>query len=133
MSNREPHLVTDPKLTDVLTELIQRELIFHRPTFGTTRADVERMTEATFWEVGASGRRYSREYALDVLEKRAAKQAEDTWQTCDFHLLEIAVDNYLLTYTLIQGARVTRRSTIWRRTAQGWTIVYHQGTVVEDR
>ncbi len=91
------------------------------------------MTDATFWEVGASGRRYSREYALDVLEKREAQQAEDTWQTHDFHLLEIAVDNYLLTYTLIQDARVTRRSTIWRRTAQGWRAVYHQGTVVEDR
>jgi len=90
------------------------------------------MTDATFWEIGASGRRYSREYALDVLEKRATQQAEDTWQTHDFHLLEIAGDNYLLTYTLIQGARVTRRSTIWRHTAQGWKAVYHQGTVVEN-
>ncbi len=133
MSNREPHLVTDPKLADVLTELVQRELIFHRPACGTTRANFERMTDATFWEVGASGRRYSREYALDVLERREAQQAEDTWQTHDFQLLEIAADNYLLTYTLSQGARVTRRSTIWRRTVQGWKTVYHQGTVVEDR
>ncbi len=132
MSNMELNLVTDPKLGDVLTELVQQELIFHRPAFGTTRTDLECMTEPSFWEVGASGRRYSRACALDALEKRAAKHAEDIWQTRDFHLLEIAVDNYLLTYTLIQGARVTRRSTIWRRTAQGWTIVYHQGTVVED-
>ena len=129
----EPNLVTDPNIADVLKELIQREPIFHRPEFGTTRADFESMTEATFWEVGASGRRYSREHVLDELEKRYANQAEDAWQTRDFHCLEIAVDNYLLTYTLIQGARVTRRSTIWRRTAQGWKIVYHQGTVVEDR
>jgi len=116
MSNGEPHLVTDPTFADVLTELVQRELIFHHPACGMTRADCERMTDATFWEIGASGRRYSRESALDVLEKREAQQAEDTWQTRDFHLLEIAADNYLLTYTLIQGARVTRRSTIWRRT-----------------
>ena len=39
---------------------------------------------------------------------------------------------FSLTYTLIQGARVTRRATIWRRTAEGWKIVYHQGTVVEE-
>ena len=127
----EPKLVTDPKVVDVLKELIPREPIFHRPEFGTTRADLESMTEETFWEVGASGRRYSREYVLDELEKRSANQTEDGWQTRDFHCQEIAVDNYLLTYTLIQGARVTRRSTIWRRTAQGWKIVYHQGTVVE--
>jgi hypothetical protein len=130
----EPDLVTDPKVLDVLRELTQREPIFHRPELGTTRADFERMTEPTFWEVGASGRRYSRQYALDELEKRYANPVEDDeWEARDFHCLEIAADNYLLTYTLIQGPRVTRRSTIWRRTAQGWKIVFHQGTVVEDR
>jgi hypothetical protein len=129
----EPNLVTDPKALDVLKELIQREPIFHRPEFGTRRTDFESMTEEMFWEVGASGRRYSREYVLDKLERRSANQTEAAWQTRDFHCLEIAIDNYLLTYTLIQGARITRRSTIWRRAAQGWKIVYHQGTVVEDR
>jgi hypothetical protein len=127
-----PNLVTDPKSLDVLEELMRREPVFHRPEFGTARADFERMTEETFWEVGASGRRYSRQYVLDELEKRYAEPKEDVWQTSDFHCLEIAADNYLLTYTLTQGARVTRRSTVWRRTAQGWKIVYHQGTVVEE-
>jgi hypothetical protein len=129
----EPNLVTDPKLLNVLNELKQREPIFHRPEFGTTRADFEKMTETTFWEVGASGQRYSREQVLNELEKRYPTDAEDSWQTGDFHCLEIGADNYLLTYKLIQGARVTQRSTIWRRTAEGWKIVYHQGTVVRDR
>ena len=127
----EPNLVTDPRLLGVLRELIQREPIFHQPEFGTTRADFESMTEETFWEVGASGRRYSRQYVLDELEKRYANQTADTWETRDFHCLELAVDIYLLTYTLIEGARVTRRSTIWRQTGQGWKIAYHQGTVVQ--
>ena len=35
----EPNLVTDPKNLDVLDELVRREPIFHRPEFGTTRAD----------------------------------------------------------------------------------------------
>lgn len=131
----EPALVTDPKIANVLKELVRREPIFHRSEFGTTRADFERMTEPTFWEVGASGRRYSRDCVLDELEKRyatQATQAQDDWQTRDFHCLEIAVHNYLLTYTLIQDARVTRRSTIWRLTDEGWKIVYHQGTIAED-
>ncbi len=127
----EPNLVTDPKHLDVLRELMQREPIFHRPEFGTTRRDFERMTETTFWEVGASGRRYSRDYVLDMLEKRYESPTQETWETRDFHCLEIARDNYLLTYTLLQGDRMTRRSTIWRRTDQNWKIVYHQGTVVE--
>jgi hypothetical protein len=70
---------------------------------------------------------------LDNLEKRYENPTEDLWETKDFHCLEIARDNYLLTYTLLQGERVTRRSTIWRRTDEGCKILYHQGTVVEDR
>jgi hypothetical protein len=129
----KPERTTEPRLLDVLRELERREPIFHRPEFGTTRADFENMTEPTFWEVGASGRRYSREYVLDELEKRYANPHEDVWEAGDFHCQEIAADNYLLTYTLTQGERVTRRSTIWRRTGRGWKIVYHQGTIVEDR
>ena len=128
----EPTLVTDERLSEVLDELTRREPIFHRPELGATRADFEEMTEEGFWEVGASGRRYSREYVLDELERRYAEPTEENWQARDFHCLEIAADNYLLTYTLTQGARVTRRATIWRRTPRGWKIVYHQGTVVEN-
>ncbi len=121
----------NPANLDVLDELIKREPIFHRPEFGTTRQDFENMTVETFWEVGASGRRYSRKYVMDTLELRHSEAHEDIWETQDFHCLEIAPDNYLITYTLIQGERVTRRSTIWRRCSNDWKIVYHQGTIVE--
>ncbi|GLQ99662.1 nuclear transport factor 2 family protein [Dyella mobilis] len=124
--------ITAQHVQPVLDELKRREPIFHRPEFGTTRADFEAMTEADFWEVGASGRRYSRSYVLDVLEERSRHPVEDTWETSDFHCREIAADNYLLTYVLRQGERITRRATLWRRTAQGWKIVYHQGTVVAE-
>jgi hypothetical protein len=134
----EPNLTTNPRQQDVLQELIQREPIFHHPEFGTSRRDFENMTDPAFWEVGASGRRYSREYVIDTVVKRYEdpqyrgihSPPEDTWQTKDFHCLEIAHDNYLLTYTLVQGDRITRRSTIWRRSGTGWKILYHQGTIV---
>ena len=128
----EPQLVTDTKLLPILEELQRREPIFHRPEFGTTRRDFEAMTEPDFWEVGASGRRYSREYVLDVLEERYRQPLEDNWETSNFHCREIAADNYLLTYTLKQGSRTTRRATLWRHAAQCWKIVYHQGTVVAE-
>jgi hypothetical protein len=124
-------LSTAPHLRAVLEELKRREPIFHRPEWGTTRADFENMTDPEFWEVGASGRRYSREFILDTLEDRALKGYEDIWETLDFHCVDIAPENYLVTYTLLQGARVTRRATLWRRTSSGWKILYHQGTVVD--
>lgn len=128
--NMEPILATDPALTDVLDALVRREPIFHRPEFGTTRDALERMTDAAFWEVGASGRRYSRKYVIDTVLARHANPTPDLWQAEGFHCLEIAPDNFLLTYTLRQGERTTRRATIWRRDGDAWRIVFHQGTVV---
>ena len=127
----EPSLKTAAHLIPVLEELKSREPIFHRPEWGITRGDFENMTDPSFWEVGASGRRYSREFILDTLDDRVLKGYEDVWETQGFHCLEIAPDNYLVTYTLLQGPRVTRRATLWRRTKSGWKILYHQGTVVD--
>jgi hypothetical protein len=127
-----PDLRTAPGLLDVLEKLKQRERILHRPEPGTTRAELESMLEQTFWETGASGRRYSRASGLDVLEQRMHEAVVDIWETSEFHCMEIAPDSYLLTYTLLQGERLTRRATIWRRATTGWKIVYHQGTIVAD-
>jgi hypothetical protein len=126
-----PSLVTAPELKPILEELRRREPIFHHPEFGTTRRDYEAMTHPDFWEVGASGRRYSREFVLDTLENRRPDPDEDKWLISDFHCREIARDNYLITYTLAQGPRITRRATLWRRTQAGWQALYHQGTIVE--
>jgi hypothetical protein len=127
----EPTLVTAPHLSALLEELKRREPIFHRPELGTSRRDFENMMDASFWEVGASGRRYSREFILDTLENRRSQHVVDIWETRGFHCLEIAPESYLVTYTLLQGARVTRRATLWRRSTSGWKILYHQGTLVD--
>ena len=100
------------------------------PASDVVRADFERTAAADFWEIGASGRRYSRAHVLDVLEHRVPDPAEHTWKTRDFHCRELGPDTYLLTYTLEQGERVSRRSTIWRRNGDEWVIVFHQGTLV---
>jgi hypothetical protein len=63
-SDMEPHLVTEPEHLPVLQELMEREPLFHRSGFGTARKDFEKMTAAEFWEVSASGRRFSREFVI---------------------------------------------------------------------
>jgi hypothetical protein len=132
--------MTNTENLDILNELIQREPIFHHPEFGTTRQDFENMTDSSFWEIGASGRRYSREEVIAAVVKRYENPQyrgihsppENTWQTQDFHCRSIGHDHYLLTYTLIQPDRVTRRSTLWRQSPNGWQILYHQGTIVQE-
>ena len=129
--SQEPDLATPPHLQEVLDELRQREPIFHHPGSGNSRADYARMTVDDFWEIGASRQRYSRAFVLDVLEARLTDPVDESdWESRDFHVRELAPDVYLLTYTLRQGERLTRRSTIWRRTNGDWKIVFHQGTVV---
>jgi hypothetical protein len=88
---------------------------------------------ADFWEIGASGRRYSREYVLAEIEKRYQQPHKDLWETSEFYCRALGPDLYLLTYTLIQDKiRKTRRLTIWQHSKTGWKIMFHQGTVVVE-
>ncbi len=129
----EPDRRTDPALKKVLDQLSKLEPIFHWPEAGTSRGALERMTVEDFWETGASGRRYSRAFVMDELERRMVKPQPDIWETSDFHCRRLAADVYLLTYTLVQDrVRRTRRATIWEKTSEGWKVVYHQGTVVQE-
>lgn len=128
---QQPDLTTAPELATILLELIDREPIFHRPQFGTTRADFERMMCGGFWETSASGRRFSRAFVLDELERRFSQPYEDVWETSGFCCRQLATGVNLLTYTPVQNhTRITRRATIWQRTAEGGKIAYHQGTIV---
>ncbi len=128
----EPILTTPEHLQPVLHELQRLEPLFHSAHIGASPDRFERLVAPEFWEVGASGRRYSRAFALGVLSGRPRDPAEDEWRTRDFHVSEVAPGLYLLTYTLAQPGRLTRRATLWRRQAEGWKAVYHQGTVVAD-
>lgn len=129
----EPNLTTEPGLLETLEELARLESIFHRPEMGRTQADLAKMVAEDFWEVGASGKRYSRLFVLEVLEKRLEDQQPDIWQTSDFYCRSLSPDVYLLTYALIQNnVRKTLRSSIWQKSTEGWRCVYHQGTVVQD-
>src|SRR5438046_2399476 len=91
-----PH--TPPEYLDVLSESAKREPIFHHPEFGSTREDFENMMAPEYWEVGASGRRYNREYVLAELAKRYAdpqyrgihSPPESSWEKKDFNCLKIA-------------------------------------------
>ena len=129
--DEEPSRVTDPALTAVRDELAAREPVFHHPELGSSPADLDRQAAAEFEEVGASGRRYSREFVLATVHDRFVRGiADDPWELDGFHCVVLGPQTYLLTYDLRQGDRLTRRATIWRRTTDDWEVVYHQGTLV---
>lgn len=122
-------------MTHILEELKTREPIFHHPDkFGKTKQDIEDQICDEFWEVGASGNIYSKQEVIETLLKRYNDpNYQDIWETSDFNLTQIAPENYLLTYNLIQNkTRRTRRSTIWRKVNGQWKILYHQGTIMQE-
>lgn len=122
---------TDANLHSVLEELKRREPIFHTREFGTSRAEFEKVVAPGYWETGASGRRYSREFILNALQKYPPVDAVSAgWSSEDHAVRQLGPDTYLMTYTLRQPERVTRRATIWQRTPESWRIVFHQGTIV---
>ena len=126
----EPTFETEPRLAAVVEALKAREPLFHREEAGVSHEDRVRGTAPDFWEVGASGRRYGRAYVLETLERRYREPTRDVWHVEDFQVREVAERTYLATYTLFQGERVTRRSTLWRRSDEDWIILHHQGTPV---
>jgi hypothetical protein len=127
----EPDLTVPQALAPVLDELKKLEPLFHAAHAQASTQQFEQLVAPEFWEVGASGKRYSRAFVLKVLAERIESPDVALWHTDDFCVAELGAGNYLLTYTLHQPDRVTRRASIWRRTASGWQVVYHQGTVVQ--
>jgi hypothetical protein len=122
---------TEAELLPLLSELLPREPIFHTCEFGSSTAEFEKATAPDFWETSASGRRYSRAFILSESHKHPFVDAATAgWKAYDHALRQLGSDTYMLTYTLRQHKRITRRATIWQRTSDAWRILYHRGTVV---
>jgi len=90
------------------------------------------MTTPEFWEVGASGRRYSREYVFDNVEKRFAAPHEDVWETRDFHCLMIAQIIICSPICFFKALASPAGPPSGGDATARWKIVYHQGTIVAD-
>ena len=125
-------MLTKSELNIVKAELLKREPIFHHPEFGTTRIDFENMMDSNYWEVGASGNIYTKDFVLKTLEERYKNPIEDNCKIEEFNCLELSSTIFLVTYTLYQNTRVTRRATIWTNIDENWKIIYHQGTLVNS-
>jgi hypothetical protein len=131
MESKSAFTYTKPELLPVLEELVKLEPIFHTAEFGKSVEDYEVRTAPDYWEVGASGRRYSRDFIVKELRKKSpADSSALGWKSFDHALKQLGPETYLITYVLLQGKRLTRRATIWEKVFHKWRIRYHQGTEV---
>jgi ribonuclease HI len=110
------------QLSAELGELLETEALLRGS--GADRATLESLLHPEFWLVDASGAAHTRDEALASLMGSARPPFEPT----DAASRELASGLYQLSYVLTRGGVVTRRSSLWRRTASGWQLLFHQAT-----
>lgn len=123
-----PQLSTPATLQTHLATLTQIERHYHGAHAEASAERFDRLVAPEFWEIGASGRHYSRAFARSVLSGRTSPPDPSHWQDGGHLLSQVAADLFLLTYTLTQPGRTTRRMSLWRLGPDGWQVVFHQGT-----
>ena len=97
------------------------------PTVRKDRAAVSALLAEDFREFGSSGREWSREAILDLLETEPSQPAPEV---VDFRIKQLAAGVVLVTYRTIRPTVQVNRSSIWRHTETGWQVLFHQGTII---
>lgn len=116
-----------------LDDIQALEEALHRPEVRRSRAAVEAMLAEGFVEFGASGTAYHRTEMIGLLCEGDDAADDGELEATDFALTPISSDTVLLTYRTIHwtgdgSERQALRSSIWRRSAGRWQMLFHQGT-----
>lgn len=118
-------------MSSLLDELRQLEAEFHHHGHLPSSERLEQLLHADFHEIGRSGRPYDRQTVVNFLGSNPALPPVDS----SGHAVQLLAEGCaLLTYRSEQrsadgaGVDATWRSSVWLRTAQGWQVVFHQGT-----
>lgn len=118
-------------MDSLLAELTALETELHHPGAICTRERLERLLHPDFHEVGRSGARYDRQTVIDFLASRGRLPAVIAR---DHRVEPLASDIALLHFRSHEVApdgtpfHAALRVSVWRRTARGWQLSYHQGT-----
>lgn len=121
---------------EIIAELRAREPVFHREDRAAGSEGLDALMVKDFFEIGASGRIYTREHILErVLSRWERDEPEPEMSIEEFVARQIGPHAYLVTYTMQQpdghATRTTRRATVWTDRAGHWQVIYHQGTLAE--
>ncbi|RDG34869.1 nuclear transport factor 2 family protein [Streptomyces corynorhini] len=88
---------------------------------------VSALLDPDFTEIGASGRRWDATSILTVTSAGSVLP-ESPVEVSELAGAVLAPGIVHLTYLADNGGRRVRRSSLWRLTATGWRLYFHQGT-----
>ncbi|MFJ8696565.1 nuclear transport factor 2 family protein [Streptomyces roseolilacinus] len=125
------------EVLDPVAAAVAGELRLLDPAVRASRAAAARLLDPEFTEVGASGRRWTREEMLAELPGMEGSAARGPrHEVSRMAGVPLAPGLVHLTYETVAGGRRVRRSSLWRRAVDGagapWRLYHHQGTPVPD-
>jgi hypothetical protein len=107
--------------------------------------DVRRSTERVsalldedFVEFSSAGVAYDRARILEVLQDEAMLEDPVSRSIVHFEIVSLGPDVALTRYRLVrrrspgESTSQSLRSSVWRRSAAGWRMIFHQGTFVSS-
>lgn len=112
---------------DVVAQVIRLEQRLLAPETRSAAQQIEQLLDSELREIGASGRLWSRREIVSALVNESDPA---TILATDFVGTEIEPGIVHLTYNTCRDDKHARRSSLWRRSDDGWKIFFHQGTVV---
>jgi len=116
--------------TDLGTLIRDLEEQLLDPDVRRSRTDLDRLLADDFIEYGASGRVFDKQSIITALRVESAPRRS----IGDFRLRRLGPDVVLATFRVDvhteaeTGSPSSLRSSIWRRSAGRWQLVFHQGT-----
>ena len=118
-------------------ELLELELLSAQSRSSAHRLD--ELLDDEFSEIGQSGKLYNKQEIIEALLREQKLAPVLSRQVKGLHLRELSEDLILLTYfckvhdlTTNMKLRMSRRSSIWRRSGNSWKLLFHQGTPTLD-
>ncbi|MFI2615132.1 DUF4440 domain-containing protein [Streptomyces sp. NPDC018584] len=117
--------------TPAVEAAIEGELRLLDPEVRASPALFEALLHPEFTEFGASGTRWDRNSIVRVLTAAPAPASRPT-TTSHMRGVQLADDVVHLTFDTDDNGRRAHRSSLWRRTEDGWRLWFHQGTLFTE-
>lgn len=124
---------------DGIAEVIENERQLQDPAVRRDGARLESLLAADFTEIGASGRIWDRAQIVDLLRNETVRDeagpdeaGTDAIEMREIQARSLGTGLVLVTWLSQRAGRHARRSSLWRRDADGWRLVHHQATPLPD-
>ncbi|MGQ4384879.1 nuclear transport factor 2 family protein [Streptomyces sp. SAS_270] len=117
-----------PERNPAVEAAVEAELRLLDPEVRRSPELVGALLHPEFHEFGASGRHWDRASIIAALAVTTAPGARPV-VTSQMKGVQLAPDLVHLTFDTDHNGRRAHRSSLWRRTGEGWLLYFHQGTV----